>query len=330
MGPRIWSLPTLSPLLWVCCVTLTLTSCAVRSSSSVPQEGRVPQTVQGAQLERAMVDMRAQRFTTFEAMVAQVAQAQVIAVGEEHYHLPIQALVLHMLNVLTQRRPQRLALAMEFLERDMQPAVDAYLAGTLDESTFQRRIGASEDFMQLYFPLLEHARDNGMPVLAMNIPRRLANQVAKDGLQATLASLSEADKAYVPDPLSEITTEYRTYFLQAVAAAHPPKDAQQATRFLEAAHLKDDTMAATLAQFLERHTDFTVLALAGRFHIDYAKALPRLLRQRQPNVTMQRLTMMAVTPADTIHLHKMAEEALADYVWFAPPPPVKMAHARGK
>jgi hypothetical protein len=73
-----------------------------------------------------------------------------------------------------------------------------------------------------------------------------------------------------------------------------------------------------------------VLALAGRFHVDYAKALPYLLRQRRPNVTLQRLTMMAVAPADTIHLHKMAEEALADYVWFAPPPPVKMAHERGK
>ena len=76
MCPRICYLPTLGHLLWGCFVTLTLTSCAMRSSSSVPQEGRVPQTVQGAQLERAVVDLRAQRFTTFEAMVAQVAQAQ--------------------------------------------------------------------------------------------------------------------------------------------------------------------------------------------------------------------------------------------------------------
>jgi uncharacterized iron-regulated protein len=274
--------------------------------------------------------MRTQRFTTFEAMVAQVAQAQVIAVGEEHYHLPIQALVLHLLDVLAQRRPQRLALAMEFLERDMQPVVDAYLAGTIDEGTLQQRLGASEDFMQLYFPLLEYARHTSIPVLAMNVPRRLANQVAKDGLQATLGRLSETEKAYVPESLADITAEYRTYFLQAVAASHPPKDAQQATQFLEAAHLKDDTMAASLAQFLERHADFTVLALAGRFHVDYAKALPRLLRQRRPGVTLQRLTMMAVAPSDTIHLHKMAEEALADYVWFAPPLPVKMAHEMGQ
>jgi uncharacterized iron-regulated protein len=271
-----------------------------------------------------MVDLSSRTTLAFDAFVHTVAQAQVVAVGEEHYHADIQAFELRLLQALTQRRPRHIALAMEFLERDMQAAVDAYLSGRSDEATLHMQIKATPAFIQYYFPLMQYARQASIPVLAMNVPRSFARRVTREGLSAVAASLPRPERAYTAATFLPITPSYRKYFLQAVAAAHPLPE-EQHDRFVEAAHLKDDTMAESLATFLESAPDTTVLAIAGRFHFDYGLAIPALLRQRRPRVTIRRVTATAVTTDAIIDLRDLAQEALADYVWFAPPRPATMA-----
>jgi len=302
---------------------LTLPACA-RRAPSPPAPGRVLSTARGAQLQGAVVELSTQRVLAFDTFVEAVARAQVVAVGEEHYHPDIQAFALRLLQALAQRRPQRLALAMEFLERDMQPALDAYLAGEIDATTLQQRIKATPAFMQDYFPLVQYARQADIPVLAMNISRHLARRVSKEGLQAVVQSVPHAERAYLPTAFSAITPQYRAYFLQAVATSHPLPE-EQLERFVEAAHLKEDTMAESLATFLEHTADVTVLAIAGRFHFDYGLAIPALLQQRRPHVTIQRITTIAVAANEHMNLLELAREGLTDYVWFAPPHPESRA-----
>src|SRR5215510_9637570 len=301
-------------LLLLCMVTVS--ACAMHTASP-PADHAVPSTMRGSQLQGTIVELSTQRTLAFEAFVNAVAQAQVVAVGEEHYHPDIQAFELRLLQALVQHRPQHVALAMEFLERDMQSAVDAYLSGNSDAATLQTQIKATPAFIEYYFPLIQYARQASVPLLALNVPRSLARRVTKEGLQAVAESLPPPERAYLAATFLPITSQYRTYFLQAVAAAHPLPE-EQRDRFVEAAHLKDDTMAESLAAFLERAADMTVLAIAGRFHFDYGLAIPALLRQRRPRVTMQRVTTITVAADDIIDLRDLAREALADYVWFAP------------
>src|SRR4030095_5521620 len=298
---------------------LTLAACALRTTSP-PADTVVLTTARGAQLQGTVVELATQRTLSFEAFVKAVAQAQVVAVGEEHYHPDIQAFELRLFQALAQHRPQHIALAMEFLERDMQSAVDAYLSGNTDAVTLQTQIKAPPNFIHCYFPLVQYARQASIPLLALNVPRSLARRVTKEGRQVVVEGLLPPERAYMAATFLPIMPQYRTYFLQAVAAAHPLSE-EQRDRFVEAAHLKDDTMAESLAAFLERAADMTVLVIAGRFHVDYGLAIPALLRQRRPHVTMRRVTPMALAADDIIDLRDLAREALADYVWFAPPRP---------
>src|SRR5882672_990044 len=112
---------------------LTLSACVLRTAS-LPANTVVLTTARGAQLQGTVVDLATQKTLSFEAFVKAVAPAQVVAVGEEHYHPDIQAFELRLLQALAQHR-SRLALALEFLERDMQTAVDAYLSGSSDDAT---------------------------------------------------------------------------------------------------------------------------------------------------------------------------------------------------
>jgi uncharacterized iron-regulated protein len=302
-------------------IALLLPACAVPSMPPAAPSPALP-PVSGRYLQGTLVDVHTRQGLAFETLVQTVVQADVVAVGEEHYHPDIQAFALRLFQALARHRPQRLALAMEFLERDGQQVVAAYLTGTIDRDLFQERLGASAAFMRHYFPLVQYARQSGIPVLAMNVPRRIARQVAREGLEKTLQHLDSNDRPHLPATLSAVSPPYRAYFLEAVAAAHQVAG-EQAERLVAAAHLKDDTMADSLARFLDTHPGYTVLALAGRFHFDYGKAIPALLHQRRPQVSMQRITAMAVEASSTIDLERLAGEGIADYLWFVPPPPEK-------
>ena len=135
-----------------------------------------------------------------------------------------------------------------------------------------------------------------------------------------MQSIPDVERAHLPASPAAITEPYRTYFLKAVVTAHPlPKE--QVEHFVAAAHVKDDTMAESLTMFLERAPDWTVLAIAGRFHFDYGLAIPALLQQRRPHVALQRVTTLTIAADETVDLLELAREHLADYVWFAPPHP---------
>src|SRR4051794_2917680 len=98
---------TLMQLLYM----LTLSACALRTASP-PPDTAVITTARGTQLQDMVIQLSTQRTLSFEAFVKAVAQAQVVAVGEEHYHPDIQAFELRLLQALVQHRPQRVALAM--------------------------------------------------------------------------------------------------------------------------------------------------------------------------------------------------------------------------
>src|SRR6266446_4321113 len=152
--------------------SLGLAACA-RHAPAPSGDGLALSTARGAQLQGTLVEVANQSTLAFEAFVKAVAQAQVVAVGEEHYHPDIQAFELRLLQALGQHRPQRVTLAMEFLERDMQSAVDAYLAGRSDAATFQAQIKATPEFIQYYFPCIQYAHQTGMPIVALNASLQL-------------------------------------------------------------------------------------------------------------------------------------------------------------
>jgi uncharacterized iron-regulated protein len=274
--------------------------------------------VRGAQLYGVLVELATQRVLPFETFIAALQRAQVIALGEEHYHPDIQAFELRVLHALVQQQPQRLVLAMEFLERDMQDAVDAYLAGQIDAATLHTQLKATPAFVQHYAPLLQYARHAGVPVRAMNAPRALARRVSHAGLQAVMAELTPAERASLATTLAPITPQYRTYCVQALTAAHP-LPAEQTERFVEAAYLKNATMAESLAAVLAAQPTAMVLAIAGRFHMDYGLAIPAFLQQRRPDVTVVRVTTMTIAADEDVDLYHLASEGLAEYVWFTPP-----------
>ena len=82
---------------------------------------------------QAIWDTRTGKTISASGLDDRLAQADVVFIGEQHDDPAAHALELQILQALHPRAKARLTLAMEMWERDIQPALDAYLNGTADE-----------------------------------------------------------------------------------------------------------------------------------------------------------------------------------------------------
>ena len=119
----------------------------------------------------------------------------VIFFGEEHGSRTDHVAELTVLAELAERDP-RLVLALEMFERDVQDTLNAYLAGTISEDVFLDRSRPWPNYQQDYQPLVEFAKLKGIPVIAANVPRRVAAAVATD--EEISSKAAGKDNRYLP------------------------------------------------------------------------------------------------------------------------------------
>ena len=209
----------------------------------------------------------------------QLASADVIMVGELHGHRAIHRFQAELLaRLLAQPRP--LALAMEQFSRDRQPVLDAYLAGKLAEDAFIEQANAWPDYRSHYRPLVELARREGIDVLAANAPRQIVRCIGREG-PGYLDRLPASHRAWVAERLTLADDGYKARFM---ASRH---HGQAPTEFQFAAQTSwDDTMAESIANYLQAHPGYRVMLTVGRFHIGDGLGTAQRLQQRAPGLKL--------------------------------------------
>jgi len=138
-------------------------------------------------------DTKAKRFVDFETMVARLATQDLVFLGEQHNDPRTHQLQAAVLEGIARRRSGPIVLALEMFERDVQGPLDNYLTGTLSEEQFLATSRPWPNYPTDYRPMVEFARSKQWPVIAGNIPRRYASQVARRGL-AAIDSLPAAER----------------------------------------------------------------------------------------------------------------------------------------
>jgi uncharacterized iron-regulated protein len=252
------------------------------------------------------------RAITWSEAVQVLGQGDVVFIGEQHNDPETHRVELAALQALAESGG-RVALSMEMFESDVQPALDAYLAGSLDEAAFLAQSRPWPNYKTDYRPLVEFAKAKGLPVIAANVPRPLAALVAKEGFEG-LRSLpwAQARHAAVPDKVDPGAPWTR---FQGVMGAHAGASLDSLWRMYEAQSLKDATMARSIGTALAtRSPGWQVLHVQGRFHSDYGAGVPAYLRQLMPNRPLRVMTVLPVASAAAVSLKEAT--GLADVVGF--------------
>ena len=251
-------------------------------------------------------ETRQKTFSDFEAMLADLSRADVIFLGEQHDDPNSHRLELAVLEGLTRRRVP-LVIALEMFERDVQLNLDQYLAGTITEEQFLAGSRPWPRYATDYRPLIEFAKSHQIPVIASNVPRRIATEVSKTGL-SVLNDLN-ADRALAArDVHCPTSGAYYDRFIEAMSGGgHPPTAGDPASpdarlkndRFYFAQCLKDETMAESIADGWQKNyrRRATIVHVNGSFHTDYAQGTAASTANRMAG---RRIAVVALLPVDDI------------------------------
>jgi uncharacterized iron-regulated protein len=220
------------------------------------------------------------------ALLAAAARANVVLLGESHDNLDHHRWQLHTLAALHGARP-RMVIGFEMFPRRVQPVLDRWVAGELDEQTFLKaaewRTVWSFD-PALYMPLFHFARMNRIPMLALNVDWGLTRAVSAKGFAAVPVEQREG----VTPPAAP--TEAYAASLFASWLAHLPPDAAgkeapkpsrsdpQFLRFVESQQVWDRAMAQGIADARARDPQALVVGIMGSGHVVDGHGVPHQLR----------------------------------------------------
>ena len=299
---RIWR-----PLSLVLVVIGSLVSFTFAQNSPHTGTGYTPQRV---------YDSRQKRFTDFEAMLAELSRSDIVLVGEQHDDPNTHKLERAILEGLARRRSS-IALALEMFERDVQPGLDDYVASRVTEEEFLKTSRPWPRYASDYRPLVEFARAHKWPIVAGNVPRRYASQVARSGL-AAVDSLPPNERAFVAGQIQCPPDDYFRRFSE-VMGKHPSgdqkpkqgkdseKEAQQKLEWLyQAQCIKDETMAESIALLSQASSNAgaggaaLVVHFNGAFHSDYHLGTAARVKQRVPKATIRVVKILPVSELDNI------------------------------
>jgi uncharacterized iron-regulated protein len=259
-------------------------------------------------------DTRRGAFTDFEGMVADLARADVVFVGEQHDDPRTHRLEEALLTGL-HRRKIAPAVSLEMFERDVQGVVDRYLAGSIAEPQFLQESRPWPRYATDYRPLIEMAKREGWTVVAANVPRRVASAVAKAG-EPAIQQLSATDRTMMAAQLECPHDAYFTRFTEAMtdhspsenkgaaAAAAPPTAEQRATtdRYYWSQCAKDETMAESVARAVTDRAGKPgpVVHFTGAFHSDFGAGTAERTRRRLPGRRVAVVSMLPVADLDVV------------------------------
>jgi len=280
----------------------------VLSQSAAPPAPTPPAVRQGevsAYVPQRVFDTRRNAFTDFESMLADLARADVVLVGEQHDDPNTHRLEVAVLEGLGRRRVP-VTLSLEMFERDVQPSLDAYLAGTVREEDFLKTSRPWPRYATDYRLLVEIAKAHRWPVVASNVPRRIASEIAKSGKTAVDA-MTSADRSLAARDLECPRGPYFDRFAGQMGG-HPAPDAGsdgvEATteRYYWAQCVKDETMAESIAGAFAQQGERsgTIVHFTGAFHSDFGTGTAERVRRRLEGRRVAVVSMIPVGDLDSV------------------------------
>ncbi len=260
-------------------------------------------------------------FADFETLLADVAAADVAFVGEQHDDPNTHRLELELLQGLARRRGD-VALSLEMFERDIQEPMAHFLMGHVPEQAFLAEARPWPNYATDYKPLVDFAISKDWAVVAANVPRSIAAEVAKSGLDA-LKTKPDAEKAWFAKDLQCPTGDkYYKRFEDAMGGHEgttPASAAKGPDNFYLAQCLKDETMAESIAQSYAAGAIGgkrpLVVSINGSFHSDYGDGTASRTRRRLPGKRVVVLTIQPVANLDTLKPDGDARKR-ADYLLY--------------
>ncbi len=222
---------------------------------------------------------------SFKEIIDEISNKRVIFVGEAHTTYVHHINQLEVIKAL-HKQGKKVAIGMEMFQRKFQSVLDDYIAGKIDEKTFLKD---SEYFTRwkfnynLYKPIIDFAKENAIPIVALNLEKEIIKKVTKHGFYA----LSAQEKKLLPKNLDFSNEAYKNYlhaFFNSnnhAKAIHDKNVTLPNKEFLyQSQILWEETMAETASNYIQNHDNDVFVVLSGIGHIVNFHGIPDRVHRR--------------------------------------------------
>ena len=253
---------------------LRLVVCLCVLSFVTQMMGQDDSTGKNSELTPRIEDCRKGVDIDVPQMVSNFSQSDVVFLGEQHKNDSGHEFQLSVIRELVDNG-YSVVISTEQFERDVQGAVDDYLAGRIEEEQFLKVSRPWKNYEKHYRPIIEFAKEHKMPVLASNIPRRIALDVAEG------REIAMADKVFVPRFSNAPKDAYWQNFKGTMKGHIGTNNGEKLDRFYVSQCLKDDAMAESITDYLAKNShqpkivDSAKLDTSGEEKPDLAKVYAR-------------------------------------------------------
>ena len=210
----------------------------------------------------------------YGALLLAALKHDIILFGELHNNPIAHWLRLELARGLHAGSNRPLLIGMEMFEADQQILLDEYLDGIIRRQNFEQEARLWNNYATDYRPMVEFARESGIPVIATNIPRRYASLIFHQGPDSLARLSRETRKWMAPLPI-QVDLELPGYKKINEAAMH------HGSSFLAHSQAsKDATMAYFIMKNHEKGKPHSVRTLHanGTYHSDNYEGIYWYLR----------------------------------------------------
>ena len=228
-------------------------------------------------------------------------KAQVVLFGEYHNNAISHWLQLELTKDLANKN--KIILGAEMIEADNQKQLDQFLKGEINQKQLDSTARLWPNYKTDYKPLVEFAKENNIPFIATNIPRRFASIVSKKGFEG-LENLTLVEKTWIAPLPIVYDSELPGYVnMMKMMGDHASPNMPKAQA------IKDATMAFFIQKNLKEKSIF--IHFNGTYHSDNFEGIYWYLKKAAPN-----LEILTIATIEQKELKKISTEDYnkADYI----------------
>jgi aminopeptidase N len=250
---------------------------AFNKGKNILKETNVSQKGLPVEMEAEATAVKMSDLKGLSQVIKDVSDKQVVYVGENHDNYANHAVQLEFIKELS-RSGVQIAIGMEMFQKPFQSVIDDFIRSAIDQKTFLKK---TEYFKRwgfdydLYKPILDYARDNRIPVIALNIEKEIVEQVSKTGIDALPRDL----RAKIPSEIDLSDVQYKER-MEKVFESHESLKGHNFDFFYQAQILWDESMSQSIADYLSAHPDRRMIVLAGNGHLTYCSGIPKRTARR--------------------------------------------------
>jgi uncharacterized iron-regulated protein len=240
-------------------------------------------------------------------------KVDVVFLGENHDDAvahSLQAEILKNLHDLNVGK-KNLALSLEMFERDAQIVLDEYLKDLITEKKFLDDSRPWNNYKTDYRPLVEFAKQNNLPVIAANAPRRYINMVSRGGREVLEKLSPEAKRWLSPLPFASASEQYAKKFTTLMGGTISANN-HGVSKILESQALWDATMAFSISEVLKKQKNALIVHLNGSFHTENRLGTAEQFLKLNPKSKILVVTMRYED--DFTRFDKAKHENLGDFI----------------